>query len=148
MHPPKAAGVHITIPTTDHLLPFPSHMFEHRYYTFPQMIAHHTLGGCNLRPGDLLASGTISGGGKGKRGCLFEATSAGQEPLNLNPIPPGRERPGSVSSAASNVEAVATRVYLEDMDEVVLSGWCQRPGCEPVSFGLCRGRLLPARPLS
>jgi hypothetical protein len=107
-----------------------------RYYTWPQMLAHHTLGGCNLRPGDMLGSGTISGGGVGQRGCLYEATSAGRDALELRP---------SVSAGAEPAAAVR-RVYLEDGDEVVLTGRCTGPGGEVVSFGECRGRVLPCHP--
>ena len=99
------------------------------------MIAHHTLGGCNLRPGDLLGSGTISGGAPGTRGCLLEATSAGRDPLLLEPLVPGHQPP-------------VRRVWLEDGDEVILSGWCRREGvAEAVSFGECRGIVLPAHPV-
>ena len=135
-----------------------------RYFTWPQMIAHHTLGGCNLRPGDLLGSGTISGGALGTRGCLLEATSGGQEALHLKPYHVqsmqselGPSCKGGASEAWSNDGAgddgnddegdSLRRVWLEDGDEVVLRGWCRpREGRigEAISFGECRGIVLPS----
>lgn len=118
------------------------------------MIAHHTLGGCNLRPGDLLASGTISGSGPGKAGCLFEATSAGRQAQQLRaPVAAAAASAGQHPPPTQpldepgDTEAVASRVYLEDCDEVVMTGVCAGGGAEPVSFGECRGKLLPARQL-
>ncbi|RMH15559.1 MAG: fumarylacetoacetase [Acidobacteria bacterium] len=95
------------------------------YWTPAQMLAHHASNGCNLRPGDLIASGTVSGPEKGSRGCLLELTGRGSEPLEL----PGGER----------------RTFLEDGDEVILRGYCAGPGCARIGFGECRGVVLPAR---
>lgn len=95
------------------------------YWTFAQMIAHHASNGCNLRPGDLLASGTVSGPTPEARGCLLEATAGGRSPVAL---PSGE-----------------SRRFLEDGDEVVLTGWCAREGFRRIGFGECRGRILPAR---
>lgn len=89
------------------------------YWTPAQMLAHHASGGCNLRPGDLLASGTVSGREKGSRGCLLELTWRGSEPLTL---PSGEERR-----------------FLQDGDEVVLRAHCQRDGFRRIGFGECRG---------
>jgi fumarylacetoacetase len=94
--------------------------FRDMYWTVAQLIAHHASNGCNLRPGDLLASGTISGPGKDARGCLLELTWRGTEPLEL----PGGE----------------TRKFLEDGDEVILRAYCEREGLR-VGFGECRGRV-------
>ena len=94
------------------------------YWTVAQMFAHHTSNGCNLRPGDLFATGTISGPGKDARGCLLELTWRGAEPLTL----PGGE----------------TRKFLEDGDEVIMRGYCERPGTTRIGFGECRGVVLPA----
>ncbi len=94
------------------------------YWTVAQMFAHHTSNGCNLRPGDLFATGTISGPGKDARGCLLELTWRGAEPLTL----PGGE----------------TRKFLEDGDEVIMRGYCERPGTVRIGFGECRGIILPA----
>jgi fumarylacetoacetase len=98
--------------------------FTHMYWTLAQMVTHHAMGGCNLRPGDLLASGTVSGPGKDERGCLLELTWRGAEPLVL---PSGE-----------------TRAFLEDGDLVELAGWCEAPGARRIGFGTCRGVVLPA----
>jgi len=98
--------------------------FASMYWTFAQMVAHHSGNGCNLRPGDLLASGTVSGPTQGERGCLLELTRAGAEPLVL---PDGE-----------------TRTFLEDGDEVCIRGYAERPGFARIGFGECRGRILPA----
>ncbi len=94
------------------------------YWTFGQMLAHHTCGGCNLRPGDLLASGTVSGPDRGARGCLMELTWRGAEPLAL---PSGE-----------------VRTFLEDGDEVIMRGRCERAGAATIGFGECRGIVEPA----
>jgi fumarylacetoacetase len=98
--------------------------FTNMYWTVAQLVAHHTSNGCNLQPGDLLASGTVSGPEKDSRGCLLERTWKGTEPLQL----PGGE----------------TRTFLEDGDEVVLRGYCDRNGRARIGFGECRGRIEPA----
>ena len=94
------------------------------YWTFAQLIAHHSSNGCNLRPGDLLASGTVSGAEFGSLGCLLEMTSRGARPLEL----PSGER----------------RAFLEDGDEIILRGWCAAPGKARIGFGECRGRVESA----
>lgn len=94
------------------------------YWSPAQFVAHHTSNGCNLRPGDVLASGTISGPTPDSRGCLLERTWRGTEPLRL---PDGEERR-----------------FLEDGDEVILRGWCQREGFTRIGFGSCSGTVLPA----
>ncbi|MGD0736140.1 MAG: fumarylacetoacetase [Terracidiphilus sp.] len=94
------------------------------YWTPAQMIAHHTSNGCNLLPGDLLASGTVSGEEESSAGCLLELTRGGKLPILL---PNGENR-----------------AALEDCDEVTLRGWCRREGFPSVSFGECRGLVLPA----
>ncbi|MGA9557152.1 MAG: fumarylacetoacetase [Terriglobales bacterium] len=96
------------------------------YWTMAQMITHHASNGCNLRPGDLLASGTVSGpdvaGAKwSARGCLLELTSRGANPITL---PSGEERK-----------------FLEDGDEVTLRGWCERDGFRRIGLGVCRGTI-------
>jgi fumarylacetoacetase len=103
------------------------------YWALPQLVAHHAAGGCNLRPGDLLGTGTLSRGGAGGRGCLLEATEGGAVPLRL------------AMAAEGGAGGFVERTYLEDGDEVVLTGWCSGDGFR-VGFGECAGRLLPARP--
>ncbi len=94
------------------------------YWTPAQLVAHHTSNGCDLRPGDLLASGTISGPAKESRGCLLELTWRGAEPLAL---PSGE-----------------SRKFLEDGDEVIMRGYCEREGVARIGFGECRGVVVPA----
>jgi fumarylacetoacetase len=96
--------------------------FRELYWLPVQMVAHHTVNGCNLRPGDLLATGTISGPTADACGSLLEATLRGQRPLAL----PGGQ----------------TRAFLEDGDEVTLAATCDGPGYR-VGFGACTGRILP-----
>ena len=93
--------------------------FTSMYWTVAQLVTHHASNGCNLKPGDLLASGTVSGETKDSRGCLLERTWRGTEPLTL---PTGE-----------------VRRFLEDGDEVVMRGWCEREGFRRIGFGDCRG---------
>jgi len=93
------------------------------YWTIAQMLTHHTSNGCNLRAGDLLASGTVSGEAKTSRGCLLELTWRGRDPIQL---PTGE-----------------TRSFLLDDDEVIMRGYCQREGFTHIGFGECRGMILP-----
>ena len=97
---------------------------RHMYWTPAQMLAHHTSGGCDLNPGDLLGTGTLSGPGPGSYGSILEATNGGREPLRL----------------ASGEE----RRFLEDGDEVVLTAHAKREGYVSIGFGACRGTILPA----
>ena len=98
--------------------------FSSMYWTLTQMVAHHTSSGCPLRPGDLIGSGTVSGPDKQNRGSLLEMTWRGTEPLEL---PTGE-----------------VRRFLEDGDEVILRGWCEKPGFRRIGLGECRGVILPA----
>jgi fumarylacetoacetase len=97
--------------------------FTEMYWTLAQMVTHHASNGCNLRPGDLLATGTVSGRTPGARGCLLELTRRGAEPITL---PSGE-----------------VRRFLEDGDEVVLRGVCERAGFRRIGLGECRGTILP-----
>lgn len=97
--------------------------FRYLYWSMAQQIAHHTVGGCNLRPGDLLASGTISGPEKEMRGSLLELTWRGTEPIEI--------------------ENGEQRVWLEDGDQLTITGWCQGEGYR-IGFGEVTGRVLPA----
>jgi fumarylacetoacetase len=99
--------------------------FRDMYWTPAQMLTHHASNGCNLRPGDLLASGTVSGPEPDAGGCLLELTRGGRNPIHL----PNGE----------------TRRFLEDGDEVILRGSCERPGLVRIGFGECRGLILGAR---
>ena len=90
------------------------------YWTLAQMVAHHTSNGCNLKPGDLIATGTISGEEKESRGCLIERTWRGAEPFTL----PTDE----------------TRTFLENGDTVILRAYCEKDGIR-VGFGECRGTI-------
>jgi fumarylacetoacetase len=95
--------------------------FADMYWTLAQLVAHHTSNGCNLRPGDLIASGTISGPTPDALGCLLELTAGGRVPVAL----PSGER----------------RVALEDGDEVTLSAFCERQGYAHIGFGTCVGMV-------
>jgi fumarylacetoacetase len=94
------------------------------YWTLGQMVAHHTSNGCNLRTGDLLATGTASGPETTARGCLLEITARGAQPVVLR-----------------NGE---TRKFLEDGDTVILRGYCEREGATRIGFGECHGKIEPA----
>jgi fumarylacetoacetase len=96
---------------------------RHLYWDPCQQLAHHTVGGCNLRPGDLLASGTISGPDARARGSLLELTWRGTEPIKL---PSGEERR-----------------FLEDGDRLTITGRCAKDGVT-LGFGEVTGRVLPA----
>ena len=100
--------------------------YRHAYWTVAQMVAHHTVNGCNLQPGDLFGSGTLSGPTLDQAAALIELTQGGKNPISL----PGGE----------------SRTFLEDGDAVVLRGWCEKPGAARIGFGECWGTVLPARP--
>ncbi len=103
------------------------------YWTFAQMIAHHASNGCNLKPTDLLGSGTVSGPGADSRGCLLERTWAGIGP-DKKPLP----------RVPLELPTGEKRLFLEDGDEVIFRGWCQREGFRRIGFGECRGTIEPA----
>lgn len=94
------------------------------WWTPAQMVAHHTVNGCNLRPGDLIGTGTISGPEDGTQGSILELTHGGAKPISL----PNGE----------------TRAFVEDGDEVTLVAWCERPGFRRIGLGRCTGRIAPA----
>ncbi|HWY72457.1 MAG TPA: fumarylacetoacetate hydrolase family protein, partial [Burkholderiaceae bacterium] len=97
---------------------------RHAYWTIAQMVAHHTVNGCNLVAGDLLGTGTQSGPADGEAGSLIELTSGGRDPLAL----PNGER----------------RTFLEDGDEICLRGFCEREGFVRIGLGTATGRVSPA----
>jgi fumarylacetoacetase len=100
--------------------------FDSMYWTVAQLLAHHSSNGCNMRPGDLLGSGTVSGPDRDSRGCLLELAWRGAEPVAL----PSGER----------------RSFLADGDEVIFRGWCERDGAARIGFGECRGEIRAASP--
>ena len=97
--------------------------FRNCYWSLAQMVAHHTEGGCNLRPGDLLGTGTQSGPNEGEQGCLLELSRGGKQPIAL----PNGE----------------SRAFLEDGDVVTLRAWCERDGFARIGFGVCSGEVIP-----
>lgn len=97
--------------------------FQNLYWSISQQLAHHTVNGCNLQPGDLLASGTISGAAEESRGCMLELTWRGASPIKL----PNGE----------------TRKWLEDDDTLTITGWCEGDGYR-IGFGEVSGQVLPA----
>jgi fumarylacetoacetase len=101
--------------------------FRHSYWTPAQIVAHQASNGCNMRPGDLLGSGTISGPTPDALGSLLEITQGGKDPVTL----PNGE----------------TRGFLEDGDEVILRGRCVHEGYASIGFGECAGVIKPARGL-
>jgi fumarylacetoacetase len=100
--------------------------FRDSWWTVAQMVAHHTVNGCNLEPGDLLGSGTQSGPLPEEAGSLLELTAGGRSPITLA----GGE----------------TRSFLEDGDRVALRGWCERPGFVRIGFGEAAATVSPALP--
>jgi fumarylacetoacetase len=98
--------------------------FRHQFWTVAQMVAHHTINGCNLRPGDVLGSGTISGPTAEEAGALMELAQNGALPFTL--------------------KSGETRSFVEDGDAVILRGFCERPNFARIGFGESRGEVLPA----
>jgi fumarylacetoacetase len=93
-------------------------------WSWPQMIAHHSISGCNMRTGDLLGSGTISGFESGTQGSILEQTLGGKTPLQLG--------------------AGESRAFLDDGDTVVIRGWAGSSDEGLIGFGECSGQILPA----
>ncbi len=98
--------------------------FNQSYWTISQMVAHHSVNGCNLKPGDFFGSGTQSGTSPDSVGALLEATEGGKNPITL-----------------SNGEK---RTFLEDGDTVVLNGWCDSENAPRIGFGTAEATVLPA----
>ena len=99
-------------------------VFKDMYWSVFQMLTHHTMGGCNLQPGDFYGSGTISGTERDQLGSLLEVTIGGKESIEF----PNGE----------------TRTFLEDGDEVIMRAWCEKDGAARIGFGACRSIILPA----
>ena len=100
--------------------------FKYLYWTLKQQIAHHTSNGCNLRPGDLIASGTISGDSETSYGSMLELSWRGTKEVHLG---------------ASGI----TRKFLNDGDEVIIKGACFQGDLRILGFGDCRGKILPSK---
>ena len=98
--------------------------FATTYWTFAQMVAHHTSNGCNLATGDLIGSGTVSGPEKSSWGSLLELTARGREPIEL--------------------QSGEQRGFIEDGDEIIFRGFAQKPGYPRIGFGECRAIMLPS----
>ena len=98
--------------------------FRHAYWSIAQLVAHHTINGCNLRPGDLFGSGTQSGPTPAEAGSLVELSKGGTQALQI-----GQDE---------------HRTFLEDGDTVIFRGWCERPGAVTIGFGEASGKVLPA----
>ena len=94
------------------------------YWTPAQMVTHHTSNGCNLMPGDFIGTGTVSGPTPDSLGSLLEITKRGAQPLEL---PTGEQRK-----------------FIEDGDEIVIRGYCEREGGGLIGFGECRAVITPA----
>ena len=99
--------------------------FRDAYWTLAQLVAHHTVNGCNLQTGDLLGTGTQSGPEEGQGGSLLELSNGGKQPLRL----PNGE----------------TRTFLADGDTLILRAFCERAGFARIGLGECAGTVLPAR---
>jgi fumarylacetoacetase len=111
------------------------------YWTLPQMITHHTSGGCPMMPGDMIATGTVSIAGDKGQGCMLELSWAGSRGIPL-------DGDGDRGEGGEGGE----RTFLEDGDCLVLTGYCEKKngdddsqgGGYRIGFGECRGVLLPA----
>lgn len=106
-------------------MPLSESNFRDAYWTVAQLVTHHTVNGCNLMPGDLLGTGTLSGPELAQAGSLLELSRGGNQPVQL---PSGEQRR-----------------FLEDHDEVILRAQCRKPGYPVISLGECAGTVLPAR---
>jgi fumarylacetoacetase len=102
--------------------------FRHQHWTLAQMLAHHTSGGCNLQPGDLIGTGTISGPAADEAGAMMELSRAGRQPVRID---------GGDGRAEE-------RAFLADGDTIVFTGWCEGLGLARIGFGECRGTVAAA----
>jgi fumarylacetoacetase len=98
--------------------------YRHAYWTMAQLVAHHTVNGCNLRPGDLLGTGTQSGPTPAEAGSLLELSMGGSQPIPI--------------------DGEQSRTFLEDGDSVIFRAWCERPGAARIGFGSAQGCVLAA----
>ena len=124
---PTSYDIHLEVELQGEKMAAPQRLcvsnFKYLYWNIAQQVAHHTITGCNLRPGNLLASGTISGPTPDSSGSLLELSWRGSKPLTV-----GGEQ----------------RTFLQDGDRVTFRGWCQGNGYR-IGFGEVTGRILPAR---
>ena len=97
--------------------------FRHAFWTPAQLIAHHTVNGCNLRAGDLLGTGTQSGPTPEEAGSLLELSQGGKRTIRIGPE--------------------ESRTFLEDGDRIIFRGWCEKPGAARIGFGTVEGQMLP-----
>ena len=95
------------------------------YWSAAQIVAHHSANGCNLQPGDLIGTGTLSTDSPGGLGSLLEISQGGKSPIEL--------------------EGGESRSFLEDGDEITLRAWCERDGAVRIGLGECVGRMISAR---
>jgi fumarylacetoacetase len=93
------------------------------YWSAAQIVAHHSCNGCNLQPGDLIGTGTLSTDSEQGLGSLLEISQGGKQPIEL--------------------ESGEARSFLEDGDEVTLRAWCEREGAVRIGLGECVGRVVP-----
>ena len=98
--------------------------FKHAYWTIAQLVAHHTINGCDLRAGDLLGTGTQSGPTPAEAGSLLELSAGGRQPVDIG----GGEQ----------------RAFLQDGDTVIFRAWCEKPGAARIGFGEVRGQITAA----
>ena len=113
--------------------------FKDMYWTLAQMLTHHTVNGCNLQPGDLLGSGTISGTTRDARGSMLELTWDGDPFAEPPVLVPGTQRTPIVLPTGEE------RKFIADGDEVIMRAFCEREGYRRIGFGECRGIIEPAR---
>jgi len=102
--------------------------YRHAYWTAAQLVAHHTVNGCNLQAGDLLGTGTQSGPTAAEAGSLLELSAGGKQPIRL-----------------ANGEV---RTFLEDGDALIIRAWCEKPGAVRIGFGEVYGEILPAQEMT
>lgn len=108
--------------------------FTNLYWTFAQMLTHHSSNGCNLRPGDMLGSGTVSGLTRDSRGCMLELTWDGDQ---QNALPGSQRTPIKLPTGEE-------RKFLADGDSVIFRGFCETSDHRRIGFGVCTGQVLPA----
>jgi fumarylacetoacetase len=100
--------------------------FKEAYWNIAQLVAHHTVNGCNLQAGDMLGTGTLSGPAAGQEGSLLEMNQGGKKPIEL--------------------AWGEQRTFLQDGDEIILRARCEKAGYPAISLGECAGMVLPAKP--